>query len=557
MPPKFSRQTDEKVISPQWAESQPRTSPCEPHCPAGNPIQTVSTLIEANTLEQALACLRSRNPFPGITGRVCNHPCENRCNRASHDQAVAIQDLERFTADRADMTRVVKPRKKAASGKTVAIIGSGPAGLTCAYFSALLGHKVTIFEEGPVLGGTPRLAIPGYRLPKSVVDREVGLVLELGVQARINTSVGRDVDFQSILDSFDACVIAVGAWKEKTIRLPFSNMAIPGITFLRRVNEGWRGPVGGRVVVAGGGGVAFDCAFTAKQLGAQEVHVVCVENAGNMCASAADVKTARTQGIEVHNSRIISMVKPEKGRSATVELTAISSFIFDEKGSLSVECNAMEKETITADTLISAIGAISDFNFMDGDSRFRFSPKGTIEVNPESFATPVQKVFAAGDAVTGPSTVAGAVGSGRRTAVALDRYLRGLKSASTEKIKIEASGEIVTEEGPDPVSPHIVAYEEILNVESHEKKERQVASKDEVETGFEMDAASKEARRCFHCGHCTSCGSCVSDCPLYVLSMTPKGPEVAHFDECWHCGCCRIACPSGAVLYEFPLNMLV
>jgi formate dehydrogenase beta subunit len=557
MPPRFSRQTDEKVISPQWAESQPRTSPCEAHCPAGNPIQTVSTLIAGNNLEQAMASLRFRNPFPGITGRVCNHPCEDRCNRASYDQAVAIQDLERFTADHADLTRVVKPRKKAPSGKTVAIIGSGPAGLTCAYFSALFGHKVTIFEGGPVLGGIPRLAIPGYRLPKAVVDKEVGFVLELGVQARINTLVGRDVGFQSILDSFDACVIAVGAWKERAIDLPDSDMAIPGITFLRRVNEGWRGPVGNKVVIAGGGGVAFDCAFTAKRLGAQEIHVVCVEDAGNMCASAADLKMARAQGIEVHNSRIMSMVKPEKGRSTTVEWAAISSFIFDERGSLSVECSPVEKETVTADTLISAIRAVSDFNFIEGDCRFRFSPRGTIEVDPESFATPVQKVFAAGDAVTGPSTVAGAIGSGRRTAVALDRYLRDCKSGSTERIKIEVTGEIVIEENPGPVSPHIVAYEEILNVESHEKKERQVASKDEVETGFEMDAASKEACRCFHCGHCTSCGCCVSDCPLYVLSMTPKGPEVTHFDECWHCGCCRIACPSGAVLYEFPLNMLV
>ena len=492
MPPRFSRQTDEIVVSPQRTESQPRTSPCEAHCPAGNPIQIVSTLIEANNLEQAMVYLRSRNPFPGITGRVCNHPCEDRCNRTSYDLAVAIQELERFASDHADLTRVVNPRQKAASGKTVAIIGSGPAGLTCAYFSALLGHKVTVFEEAPVLGGIPRLAIPGYRLPKGVVDKEIGLVLELGVQTRINTLVGRDVGFQAILDSFDACVVAVGAWKERSIDLLCRHMAIPGIAFLRRANEGWRGPIGHRVVIAGGGGVAFDCAFTAKQLGAQEVHVICVEDAGNMCASGADLKMAQTQGIEVHNARTISMVKPEKGQSTIVECAAISSFIFDERGSLSVEYSTMEKETIIADILISAIGAVPDFNFMEGDRRFRFSPKGTIEVDSESFATPVQKVFAAGDAITGPSTVAGAIGSGRRTAVALDRYLRDRKSESTERIKIEATGQIVIEECPDPVSPHIVAYEEILNVEFHEKKERQVASKDELETGFEIDAASKE-----------------------------------------------------------------
>jgi heterodisulfide reductase subunit A len=161
--------------------------------------------------------------------------------------------------------------------------------MTCAYFSALLGHDVTVFESSPTLGGMPRIGIPDFRLPKDVVDREVGQILEAGVRARTNTTVGRDIEFDKILADFDACLVAVGTWKERCLDVPGVDSSLSGLSFLRQVNLGHRDRIGDRVVIIGGGGVAFDCAFTAKRLGASEVHVVCVEDKGNLCASAEDV----------------------------------------------------------------------------------------------------------------------------------------------------------------------------------------------------------------------------------------------------------------------------
>jgi formate dehydrogenase (NADP+) beta subunit len=567
MPPRFSKEMQGKVTFPDWLTYQPRTSPCEANCPASNPIQKVNALIKESRTEEALEYLRARNPFPGITGRVCAHPCEQSCNRNKYDEGLSIRALERFTADHADLTRITRPRKKERSGKTLAIIGSGPAGMTCAYFSALLGHDVTVFESSPTLGGMPRIGIPDFRLPKDVVDREVGQILEAGVRARTNTAVGRDIEFDKILADFDACLVAVGTWKERCLDVPGVDSSFSGLSFLRQANLGHRDRIGDRVVIIGGGGVAFDCAFTARRLGASEVHVVCVEDKGNLCASADDVLQAEAEGILIHGSRMISRVLNDAGRATGIEYFAISSFKFDERGCLSVQSAGSGRGTLSADTVISAVGVQPDLKFVEGNHQFRFTLKGTLEINPETFATSVDGVFGAGDVVSGPSTVAQAIGSGRRAAIAIDRYLRGTRSQEGGRVAISEEGHVVVEEQTNASVPHVVEYEEILNLDFFERKQRRQTDKlpsavsvhffEEIDRGLRQDAASAEAGRCFHCGHCTSCGCCVSDCPGLILTMTSQGPQVAHFDECWHCGCCRIACPSGCISYEFPLNMLV
>jgi NADPH-dependent glutamate synthase beta subunit-like oxidoreductase len=567
MPPKFSKEMMEKVIFPGGLDEQPRTSPCEAACPAGNPIQKASSLIQENRVEEALEYLRSRNPLQGITGRVCGHPCEENCNRNKYDQGLSIRALERFAGDHVDLTRVMKPQRKENSGKRLAIIGSGPAGMTCAYFSALLGHDVTVFESSPALGGIPRMGIPDFRLPKDVVDREIGQILEVGVRAQTNTIVGKDLDFEKILKDFDACLIAVGTGKEKRLDVPGVESALPAVSFLKRVNLGRRDPIGDRVVIMGGGGVAFDCAFTAKRLGAREVHVVCVEGEANLCASPEDVLQAQAEGVKIHSSWMISKVLNERGKAAGIEYFRISSFEFDEKGCLSVRPASSQRETLSANTVISAVGVQPDLKFIEGNHLFRLTLKGTLEVNSKTLSTSVDGVFAAGDVVSGPSTVAQAIGSGRHAAIAIDRYLSGRRSATLGRVSIRGEGHVVTEDATVDYAPHVVAYEEILNVEFFEKKPRQTTDKlpvaasihsfEEVNKGFGKNEAMIEAKRCFHCGHCTACECCVKDCPGLVLAMSPQGPQVAYSDECWHCGCCRIACPSGAILYEFPLNMMV
>ena len=198
MPPVFSRETTRVSVQDASHAGQGRTSPCECRCPAGNPIQKMERAIADGNEALALEYLRARNPFPGVTGRVCPHPCETGCNRNSYDEGVAIRALERHAADYGSAFRRMKPLPS--TGKRIAVIGSGPAGLTCAYFSALLGHTVDVFEASPVAGGVPRQAIPDFRLPKAVVDREVGLVLGLGVNILTNTAVGRDISLASLLE---------------------------------------------------------------------------------------------------------------------------------------------------------------------------------------------------------------------------------------------------------------------------------------------------------------------------------------------------------------------
>jgi len=289
MPPIFSFELKEATVYADYMDFQSRTSPCEAACPAGNPIQKMHSLIKENRLEEALEYIRARNPFSGITGRVCNHPCENECNRQNYDEPLSIRALERYTTDNADMTLVKGPKRREKTGRKVAIIGSGPAGMTCAYFSALFGHDVTVFEATAFLGGMPRFGIPDYRLPKDVLDREIGRILELGVRVRTNTMVGRDISFENIIEEYDACLVATGAWKERHLDVPDAGLALKGLSFLKDVNEGRRNDIGKRVVILGGGGVAYDCAFSARRLGASEIHIVCLEARDQMCATAEDI----------------------------------------------------------------------------------------------------------------------------------------------------------------------------------------------------------------------------------------------------------------------------
>ena len=343
MPPLFSREIERPLISRACLNYQTRTSPCESACPAGNPIQKVHGLVKEKRYEEALEFLRARNPFPGTTGRICTHPCETDCNRREWDEAINIRGLERAAADGADRTRVKKPMRMERSGKKIAVIGGGPAGLTFAYFSSLLGHEVTVFEAGPTLGGVPRLCVPEYRLPKDILDMEIGLVLETGVKARTNTRIGREISFAEVRASYDAVLIAVGAWKERKLDLPHADKAIKGVEFLRHVNLGFIREIGRKVVILGGGGVAFDCAFTARRLGAQEVHIVCLEGADCMVAPSDDLVQANQEGIMIHNGCMASRVLEKEGKACGVEYLEISGFCFDEAGEVRVEAAGGQK----------------------------------------------------------------------------------------------------------------------------------------------------------------------------------------------------------------------
>jgi NADPH-dependent glutamate synthase beta subunit-like oxidoreductase/NAD-dependent dihydropyrimidine dehydrogenase PreA subunit len=535
MPPVFSREIDSPLISNGHLKDQARTSPCESACPAGNPIQKVHGLVKEKRYEEALEYLRARNPFPGTTGRICTHPCETECNRREWDEAINIRGLERAAADAADGTRVRKPLRMKRSGRKIAVIGGGPAGLTFAYFSSLLGHEVTVFEAGPTLGGIPRLCVPDYRLPKDILDREIGLVLETGVKARTNTRIGREISFAEVRASHDAVLIATGTWKERIPGLPHAEMAVKGVEFLRSVNLGLIREIGRKVVILGGGGVAFDCAFTAVRLGAREVHILCLEGADCMAAPADDLAQAGEEGIVIHNGCMASRVLMEGGTVAGVEYREIAGFCFDETGELCAEEAGGQSRVLAADRVILAAGVKPDLDFLAGEG---------IALNPN-----------------GTSILAAAVGQGREAALAVHRFLAGVPTGP-EMWTIGADSQICVEAAACQADPHVVRFAEMFNPEYYEKMPRQEGLRSaqlffaERNAGLEGSAAM-EAERCLHCGHCHKCGKCVEDCPGLILVMAERGPVVRYADECWHCGNCRTSCPDSAVSYVFPLYTLV
>ena len=355
MPPRYSKELKKLVVS-GYQKRQGRTSPCEAYCPAGNRIQAVETLLKDGRPEQAHAVLLSRNPFPGVTGRVCTHPCELKCNRRKYDEGVSIRALERFAADTPMISRLTP---LADTGRKVAVIGSGPAGMTCAYFLRLLGHDVTVFEAAAVLGGAPRMSVPDFRLPKNVVDRETGHVLSLGIAAHTNVDVGRDVSMADIMKTHDAAVVAVGNRGERLLNIPGRENLVPAVSFLAASNLARQSLEGRDVVVLGGGGVAFDCAFTAKRLRAASVSLVFPEKSDAIKAPEEEVAQAGEEGIALHSSYLA-----QSAEGGTVRAKGLESFSFSESGELLAEYREGDELALNADVVICASGLLPGTDFL-------------------------------------------------------------------------------------------------------------------------------------------------------------------------------------------------
>ena len=557
MPPRYSKELKELVVS-GFQKRQNRTSPCEAHCPAGNRIQAVETLIKDGKPEEAHAVLLSRNPFSGVTGRVCTHPCEMHCNRRKYDEGISIRALERFAADAPVISRLAP---LADTGKKVAVIGSGPAGMTCAYFLRLMGHAVTVFEASAVLGGVPRVSVPDFRLPKNVVDREVGNVLSLNIAAHTNVKVGRDVALAAIMDAYDATVVAVGNQKERLLNIPGREALVPAVSFLGASNLSRQSLAGKNVVVLGGGGVAFDCAFTARCLGAGSVSLVFPEAADAIKAPQEEVEQARAENINLYASYLADGVEGN-----TVRASGLSSFRFSESGELIAEFREGDVISLPADMVICASGLMPETDFLEGLS-LQKTARGYMVVDDFQESS-VPGLFAAGDIVTGPATVASAIGSGRRAAIGVHCRLEGLTEFPEVVFKENGSGtlSLVMEKKALRQEQHVVQFEEIENPTYHEHAPRQQTNKsdrthllpfEEIDLGFNAEQAQSEASRCIHCGHCIDCGTCVERCPNYILDRNEDGPFVRYPEECWHCACCRIGCPTGSITIEFPITMLV
>ncbi|UCH07528.1 MAG: FAD-dependent oxidoreductase [Deltaproteobacteria bacterium] len=398
--------------------------PCHYTCPAGIDVPRYVHLVREKRYAEATAVIREKVPFPKVLGYVCNHPCEEVCRRREINEAISIRELKRFAAEN-DQERLWEKnsRKASPTNKRVAVVGSGPAGLTAAYYLAKLGHRVTVFESLPLAGGMMRYGIPAYRLPREALDSEIQDIEKAGVDIKTNTKVG-SLDTLMLDEGYDAVLVAIGTHESQKLPIPGADLdkVLMGLSFLRDLNLGKEVKVGKRVLVLGGGNVAFDCARMAIRMGAQDVHLACVEAKETMPGACDEIEQGEDEGIVIHPSKTFTRIISENGRTTGVECLDVTSFEFDEYGRLHMDVIEGSEHVLPADTVIFAIGQrpeIPDSFELDLDET------GHIEVDPYTFDTSREGVYAAGDAVTGTVSVIEAVASGRKGASAVDRYLGG------------------------------------------------------------------------------------------------------------------------------------
>jgi 2-oxoacid:acceptor oxidoreductase gamma subunit (pyruvate/2-ketoisovalerate family) len=533
---------------------RPGVSPCEVECPAGVPIREIVTSVRQGKMEKALRLLTAENPLPGISGRACFHPCETVCNRKDLDQAVAINAIERAISDRGGNLK--KPRRAKGNGRKVAVIGSGPAGLSCAYFIRALGYPVTVFEALPVPGGIPRVGIPAYRLPRYIVDREIANVMEAGVELQTGVEVDRPA-FDRIMTTYDACFVATGAHQSTRLNIPGeeSRDVTSALEFLKLVAMGKGSRVKERVGVIGGGNTAVDAARTAKRLGAREVTIVYRRSAEEMPAYQGEVAHAKEEGVS-----IIYLAAPARIRSGPDHihyLECVKMALRDAKGRdgrRAVEPIEGSDFTLGVESIISAVGETVHIPFLPGSVRKK---GGLVDVDALG-RTSLSGLYAGGDLTTSSRSIAHAIGSGKRAAIGIDLFLRGREghAADREYRSITAYlSDTVPAEAPGIVSladlnTHYFREAPRARVNTLPPQTR-AAHFNEVKKGLSGKAAVEEAGRCLLCGKCVSCGNCYIFCPDMAVGLDKKAvlPTVDG-QICKACGICIEECPHGVIVWE-------
>ena len=470
-------------------------SPCENSCPLHMNIPRFLQLYKEGRVEDAFFSVILDNPLPASTGRVCQHPCDNRCRRAAVDEPVNTRDVHRLIADEvllsgkfeAAVSRVLE-RKQEPTGHEVAIIGAGPTGLACAYYLALLGHGVTVYDSRPEAGGMLRYALPEYRLPKAVLDKEIELIARLGVKFEFNVNVGESPTLNDVAHQYDAVFMAIGTWKEAWVYLPGTELTgvIPALPFLEGVSRGEQVPVGKSVVVIGGGNAAIDSARTARRLGA-DVTVVYRRERKDMPAIPEEIEAAEHEGAKiVYLAAPHRIVGDKNGRVQAIEAVRTRPGEFDTSGRRR-PVPTDEVIRIECDSVILAVGEKVDPDFSKA-SGLKVKEDGTIEVDRYSLETSRDRFYAGGDLITGASNVSNAMGIGKKAARNIDKRLTGLERFTTLVPDFEY--EMEPPEHPSDSGRHVPAEMPAA---------QRVQSYAEVSLGLTALAAREETARCLRC----------------------------------------------------------
>lgn len=549
-----------KYIRPIY---QDRVAPCNQACPVGIDIEGYLNLLREDKIDDACQLLLCENPLPAVTGRVCHHPCETTCNRKQFDEGVAVHAIERMLGDRILDLPVKRPVRTSCA--SVGVVGSGPAGLACAYHAARLGYSVTVFEAAQAPGGMLRAGIPEYRLPRAVLEKQIawlrahGIIFECGVRA------GADVPWWGLLGAFDAVFLAFGAQQSKALGVPGEGLAgvESGLDFLRRVNAGARPPLGQRAVIVGGGNTAMDCARTALRLGAGAT-VLYRRTRAEMPAIADEVDEAEREGVRfVFLAAPVRLVSSD-GRVQAIDCQRMELGLPDASGRRAPVPVAGARFTVPADTVLSAIGESVDLESLPAE--IERLPTG-LRVGQYG-ETARSAIFAGGDIVEQPRTVADAIGAGKRAAIGIDRYLRmitgrPLEGRGTAELRYGSRGNVsITRwRGDDPIA-RVSPVNEVVGVEDLNLRHFTHAPRrgddrleiaespggfNEVNLGLSGDAALEEARRCLNCGTCNQCDICLVFCPDAAISRADGRYAVAT-EYCKGCGVCAEECPRGAIV---------
>ena len=493
-------------------EDKVKPAPCKTSCPAGLNAQGYIQMVKQGKYEDAVNLILKRVPLPGVLGRVCPQPCEDACRR-KEVEPISIRELKRVAADNVDFSQLEVPAIRD-NGHKVAVIGSGPAGLTGAYDLRLKGYKVTIFEAFDALGGMLRVGIPDYRLPTEVLDTEIAYLLRHGIEARTGVRFGSDVTLKNLADEgFDAILMGIGLQSGKELNIPGgnSNNVLDAVQFLREVNVGTRKQIGKSVVIIGGGNMAIDAARAARRLGCPKVTVLCLEDEKDMPAYAEEIEGARQEHIEFVHLTAPQEVKLKKGKVIAIKCAKIEpGWKFNESGlPMYTPVKGSEFE-IDCDTVIPAIGRRMDVPPMTKGKKLELSSMGAFQVSPQ-MQTSLPHIFAAGDAVRGPSTVIQAVADGHVAAEAIHRYLQGLPVVPD------------MEHRHQPPAPEEHTWKAVPSGICEKAPREKASYADPVERsacfleechGLSEEQAKTEADRCLNCG----C-SCMNSCPLGVIQF--------------------------------------